>query len=89
MLSNMVRVQSVEHHLLPNDRQHQNERQAGITSAVKVTGRTVRLFVIYAVEFAYKRLSEVRSMNLGWRLGEGQVEIDELRSLIPGAPRSS
>ena len=31
MLSIMVRVQSVEHHLRPNDRQHQNEREVLIT----------------------------------------------------------
>ena len=31
MLSTMVSVQSVEHHLRPNDRQHQNEREVLIT----------------------------------------------------------
>ena len=31
MLSKMVRMSSVEHHLRPNDRQHQNEREVLIT----------------------------------------------------------
>ena len=63
MLSNMVRVQSVEHHLLPNDRQHQNERQAGITQRGEGYWTYCTTFRIYGIEFACKRLSEVRSIH--------------------------
>ena len=47
----------------------------------KPPGRTVRPFVLYTVELACKWSSE--SMNLGWRLGEGQ----SLRSIT--CPRCS
>ena len=52
MLSPMVRVQSVEHRLRPNDRQHQVSEKLELPT--KKPGRTVSLFVIYCVEFAVR-----------------------------------